>query len=364
MSHKDYKEVEDFLIDDTFQQYCSQENEQCIQYWERYIQEHPEQAEVINRAQRLFKILAGNKIPVRQQTERLRDTIHNQKHNTTNNRNKNTTVYISIAAALAVFGFVYLGYLKNKGTDIFDVEMSVAQQVYNTVKGERKTFTLDDGTVVTLNSESSLKVDAGFGKSTRQVSLEGEAYLDVKKDTDKPFILHTNEFDIRVLGTSFNVKAYPDELAAEALLIEGLIELKSKGKNENSIVIKPNQKVTIYKNELISTVDVNAKKAAKMKANVKEIAIQDVPNDEKDEVADIAWKENRLAMVDQDFNELKSILERWYDINITLKGPAIGKYRFTATFKEENINQVLKALQKVEPFNYEIHGKDVIIYEK
>ncbi|TDQ79653.1 FecR family protein [Sphingobacterium yanglingense] len=364
MSHKDYKEVEDFLIDDTFQQYCAQENEQCVQYWERYIQQHPEQQDVIARAQRVFAVLTGHKKPVIQQMDNLRDTINQQNKLQPIRRWGKVATYTAVAAALTLFGFMYLGYFKTPEPPIEDLAMSATGQVYQTIKGEKKTFTLEDGTTVTLNSESKLEIDTDFGKATRQVSLTGEAYLDVKKDADKPFVLHTNEFDIRVLGTSFNVKAYPDELASEALLIEGLIELKSKGKNENSIVIKPNQKVTIYKNELIASAETEAKKTIKPKANVKEIAIQDMPNDEKNEVADIAWKENRLAMVDQDFNELKSILERWYDIRITLKGPAIGKYRFTATFKEEDINQVLKALQKVEPFNYEIHGKDVIIYEK
>ncbi len=364
MSHKDYKEVEDFLIDDTFQQYCAQENEQCVQYWERYIQQHPEQQDVIARAQRVFGVLTGHKRPVIQQMDNLRHTINQQNKLQPIKRWGKVATYIAVAAALTLFGFMYLGYFKTPETTTENLAMSTTGQIYQTIKGEKKTFTLEDGTTVTLNSESKLEIDSDFGKATRQVSLTGEAYLDVKKDADKPFVLHTNEFDIRVLGTSFNVKAYPDEMASEALLIEGLIELKSKGKNENSIVIKPNQKVTIYKNELIASSETEAKKTIKPKANVKEIAIQDVPNDEKNEVADIAWKENKLAMVDQNFNELKSILERWYDINITLKGPAIGKYRFTATFKEEDINQVLKALQKVEPFNYEIHGKDVIIYEK
>ncbi|WP_164122672.1 MULTISPECIES: FecR family protein [Sphingobacterium] len=364
MSHKDYKEVEDFLIDDTFQQFCSQENEQCIQYWEQYRLQHPEQEETIARAQRLFQILSGNKKPINHQIEKLRDVINNQNSSEKGKRWNRPTTYIRIAAGFAICGFAYLWYTKNTNTIPQDIEMVAVQEVYQTVKGEKKTFALIDGTLVTLNSASKLQIDKDFGISSRQVFLEGEAYLDVKKDVDKPFVLHTNEFDIRVLGTSFNVKSYPDELASEALLIEGLIELKSKGRNENSIIIKPNQKVTIYKNELATAFPKPTSKAPKVKADVKEIAIQDVASNADNEVLDIAWKENRLAMVDQDFNELKSVLERWYDVNITLKGDAIGNYRFTATFRDESIEQVLKALQKVKPFNYEIYEKNVTIYEK
>lgn len=362
MGHKDYKDVEDFLIDDTFQQYCSQENAQCTQYWKRYISEHPEQQDTILRAQRLFQILSGNKKPVNQQKEQLRSMLNTP--NTSKSWNRFST-YLQLAAGLAIVGFAYLWYTNRQDNQLPEaIEMAAIEQVYHTQKGEKKTFTLLDGTIVTLNSDSKLQIDAGFGKSNRQVFLEGEAYLDVKKDADKPFVLHTNEFDIRVLGTSFNVKSYPDELSSEALLIEGVIELKSKGKNENSIIVKPNQKVTIYKNELPLASKKAINTLPNAKPDLKEIAIQDVINNTGDEVLDIVWKENKLAISDQDFNELKGVLERWYDVNIILIGDHIGDFRFTGTFREENIDQVLKALQKIKPFNYEIYDKKVTIYEK
>lgn len=101
------------------------------------------------------------------------------------------------------------------------------------------------------------------------------------------------------------------------------------------------------------------------KAAVKEIAIQDVAEKVgEDLVADIAWKENRLVLVDQDFSSLKPTLERWYDVDITIEGAALQDYRFTATFSRENIEQVLIALQKVQPFKYEIHGRKITIKEK
>lgn len=361
MGHEDYKQVEDFLIDDTFQQYCSEENEQCIQYWENYIVQHPEQKDTINRARRLFKILTGNKNTVKQQQNNLQDILY---HNQRKKRGVRYLIFLKIAAGFALFGFVYLWYLRSYDSSGDSAEIGVVKEVYQTIKGEKKTFTLTDGTSVTLNSDSRLQIDAEFGKSNRQVFLEGEAYLEVKKDTDKPFLLHTNEFDIRVLGTSFNVKSYPDELASEALLIEGIIELKSKGKNENSIIIKPNQKITIYKNGLAAAPKLTINKIQKSKADVKEIAIQDIRHNANNEILDILWKENKLAIVDQDFNEVKNVLERWYDVNITLEGEVIRNYRFTATFREESIDQVLNALKEVKPFKYKTDGKNITIYEK
>ena len=99
---------------------------------------------------------------------------------------------------------------------------------------------------------------------------------------------------------------------------------------------------------------------------IKEIAIENIPvvQSNRVEIPDIAWKENRLEIVDQDFESLRRTLERWYDVEIQLQGEGLKHYRFTATFNKESITQVLAALQKVEPFNYEIYGRKITISEK
>ena len=180
-------------------------------------------------------------------------------------------------------------------------------------------------------------------------------------------MVQASDFDIKVLGTTFNVKSYPEEPTSEAVLVEGSIEMKSKGQLENSVVIKPNQKITVFKNQ--DELLVNANKGNKPTLNklpIKEIAIENIPVMESNatEIPDIAWKENRLEIVDQDFESLRRTLERWYDVEIQLQSSQLKQYRFTATFSKENITQVLSALQKVEPFNFELYGKKITISEK
>jgi len=362
----EYNNIEDFLVDNTFQEYCSGENDQCIAYWEKYRIAHPEQEETIAQAKRLFHILSGNKKPLNEQLKAFKEIMAKTELEEVKTPVFRLGRWAKIAAIFIALGGAYLWYSREGVTpEVVDREMSSLVTTYETQKGEKKEFELSDGTKVTLNSASKLEVEQAFNHDDRHVHLVGEAYFEVEKDKEKPFVVHTNDFDIRVLGTSFNIKSYPDELFSEALLVEGLIEMKSKGVNENSIVIKPNQKVTLYKEDK-SLIAIDKKLGKPLpKVAVKEIAIQEV--DEPTEVeplTDIAWKENRLEMVDQDFQSLKKVLERWYDIDITLEGDKIQDYRFTATFNQENIEQVLQALQEVKPFKFIRDGKNVTIYEK
>lgn len=366
MNLKDYKDVEDFLIDNTFQAYCAESNEQCVRYWENYAMAHPDRQETMQRAKRLYHILAGHKKPMQQQLTSLKGRIAEEEQERKDKLTIRWPRIFQVAAACTLIGFGYLWYTQRQGEPVQEERlMSTNIITYQTKKGEKKEFELLDGTRVVLNSDSRLEVEDAFNDVDRHVNLVGEAFFEVAKDKSKPFFLHTNDFDIRVLGTSFNVKSYPDELLSEALLVEGVIEMKSKGENENSIIVKPNQKVTIYRQAVEDKPKVDLGKKQTVKIALKEIAIQDVAEHKEEELTpDIAWKENRLALVDQDFASLKRILERWYDVDIELDGSKIQHYRFTATFSKESIEQVLNALQKVQPFKYERYGRKITIYEK
>jgi ferric-dicitrate binding protein FerR (iron transport regulator) len=239
-------------------------------------------------------------------------------------------------------------------------------QVYQTKNGEKRTLELSDGSTVTLNSGSKLELSTDFNHELRIVRLAGEGYFQVAKNKEKPFVVQASDFDINVLGTTFNVKSYYDEPTAEALLVEGSIEMKSKGQRENSVIIKPNQKITIYRNQSEIAIQHKTNKPTSSKLPIKEIAIENIPIVEtnKAEIPDIAWRENRLEIVDQDFESLRRTLERWYDVDIQIQNDRLKQYRFTATFSSENINQVLSALQKVEPFKFDVYGKKITISEK
>jgi len=367
MSQKDYKQLEDFLIDDTFQKYCSGEDKNCILYWQQYSLNHPDQAEMILKAKRLYQILVGNRKSVHEQMERLKTDLQNVPVESLPIRRITWQKWAAIAAVLVALVSGGIWYYTLPTNDTIPQAMANIGQVYQTRKGEKKTFELIDGSTVTLNSASKLEVSSDFNSELRLVRLVGEGYFQVEKNTEKPFMVQAADFDIKVLGTTFNVKSYPEEPTAEAVLVEGSIEMKSKGLRENSVVIKPNQKIILFKNQ--DEVLVNPNKGNKptlSKLPIKEIAIENIPAMESNtaEIPDIAWKENRLEIVDQDFESLRRTLERWYDVDIELQGEQLKRYRFTATFSKENIEQVLSALQKVEPFKFELYEKKITISEK
>jgi len=366
MSQKDYKQLEDFLIDDTFLKYCSGEDKNCILYWQQYSLNHPEQAETILNAKRLYQLLVGNRRPVNEQLEKLKTDLQNSSVEHVGSNRFNWSRWGAIAAvfiALVSGGVWY--YSQSSKVDTVLPITSIGQ-VYQTKNGEKRTFELSDGSTVTLNSGSKLELSSDFNHELRIVRLAGEGYFQVARNKEKPFVVQASDFDIKVLGTTFNVKSYSDEPTAEALLVEGSIEMKSKGQRENSVIIKPNQKITIYRNQSEIAIQHKTNKPTSSKLPIKEIAIENIPIVEtnKAEIPDIAWRENRLEIVDQDFESLRRTLERWYDVDIQIENDRLKQYRFTATFSSENINQVLSALQKVEPFKFDVYEKKITISEK
>lgn len=158
--------------------------------------------------------------------------------------------YLGRIAAAAIFlllisltGYLYI--------DKINIQTAIAQMyTISAEKGERASVTLPDGTKVYLNAKSTLSYPASFSLNERTVQLTGEAYFEVKHDADAPFIVKTAEIQIKVLGTTFNLYAYPDDSWFEASLVEGSIEVtpyKSPGKQVHlSLTKKP---ATIMKRE-------------------------------------------------------------------------------------------------------------------
>jgi len=345
--------AEDFLVDSTFQQYCAGTDKLCIGYWEKYINAHPEQAVVIAEAKKLYVILSGNKRPLNKQTESLKESMFSEEKVVKLNR----YLWLKIAAALVlVLGsvLVYNTYFNYNNTK------NAVQEVYTftTKSGERKKIKLQDGTSVLLNAKSSLLVTKGFNDQCREVTLTGEAFFDVAHDKNKPFKVHTADFNINVLGTAFNVKAYPDETTSEATLIRGLITMEAVNGNGGTITLKPSQKVTFYK----SVAPQQKSKLLKPTALQPEITINHYTKIKDSTIVETAWTQNRIEIYDQDFDEIKNVLEKWYNVEIKFTDPSIEKYRFTATITNESIEQVLQALKDTENnFKYEIKGKQVTI---
>lgn len=232
--------------------------------------------------------------------------------------------------------------------------------------GARTYLMLPDGSKVWLNSESRLAYKGSFNDSIREVCLEGEAFFDVVKDKKHPFIVHTSDIDIRVLGTAFNVKSYPKDSAIETTLIHGLIEVTNKKEPTSpKVILRPHEKLVFSKDMKGEQDQGIAGKAPRVTALHKPFAITALPRNIADtSVVETSWVYNKLVFDGETFREIAERMERWYNVKIEFRSEKIANIPIHVTFRDEGIEDALKALQLIEPFTYKINGNEIEILKK
>jgi transmembrane sensor len=224
--------------------------------------------------------------------------------------------------------------------------------------GSRTNLQLPDGSKVWLNSGSTLTYDKEFGKKIREVVLSGEAFFDVVKNTEKPFIIHTTSMDIKVLGTQFNVKTYANDKISEASLIHGSLEVSLKKRGFEKILLQPNEKIVVM-NEGPKE---NTAAVARKMPTESIMAVQKLNYAENDStIIETSWVDNKLIFRDESFEEIAVRMERWYGIPVTFQDPSIKSMRFTGIFTNETIEQALEALQITSRFHYTIKDNTITL---
>lgn len=194
--------------------------------------------------------------------------------------------------------------------------------------GQHAELELADGSKVWLNAGTSFIFPERFSSASREVQLDGEAYFDVEKDEARPFVVHTGRYDIKVLGTEFNVTAYSTDKLFETSLIEGSIELLRAG-NTEGMIVQPNERIYLENDRLIrGTID-----------NYNEFL----------------WKEGLISFNNESFPEMISKLEHYFDVGITVKNEKILAYRCTGKFRvKDGVRHILRVLQLNNDFKFEI----------
>jgi len=279
-------------------------------------------------------------------------------------------ITISAAAILLLLGFS-LGMFFNHTR----FHEKAAQKGYTYIfspRGQRTKVILPDKTLVWLNAESSIQYPVSYNQDQREVYLVGEAFFDVKKNPDIPFLVSTTELKVKVYGTSFNIKAFPDEEYIETTLIEGklsIIPLNRHNKENQEIYLKPNEKCVYEKDaDKLTTRQMVDKslseqgqtpKISDVKPVKSKIIIEDNVDTEKEKL----WKDGKLIFKNESFDELAVRLERWYDVKLHFKDEKMKSYKFTGSFEKETINQAMDALQisSQNSYRYEIIFRDIYL---
>ncbi len=228
---------------------------------------------------------------------------------------------------------------------------------------------LPDDTQVWLNSESKLQYKDTFNDSIREVHLDGEGFFDVKKDSKRPFIVHTSGIDIKVLGTAFNVKAHSEEPTVEATLIHGLIEVvNQKELKAPKILLYPYEKLVFNRNEKAGrdiTVSEPSRSINKIGQLTPAISINSLPKNIADTaIIETSWVYDKLIFEGDTFQELVVKMERWFNVKIEFRNDRIASYRLKGVFENETIEQALGELQLIAKFSYSIKDNVVIIDKK
>lgn len=205
-------------------------------------------------------------------------------------------------------------------------------QSIKTPAGTQTDFILPDGSHVWLNSGSRLEYPVPFANNFRQVKLSGEAFFDVKKDTQHPFIVNAGQLNVEVKGTRFNVCNYSNEPNFELILESGSVRLFSGQYTDNKTValITPGERALMEKN--------------KNKMSVSKTDVEKY----------ISWKDGLLIFRDDKMDDVVTKLNRKFNVEIALQGTEIKKYVYTATFGDESLSQILKLLKISAPIDYRI----------
>lgn len=269
-------------------------------------------------------------------------------------------LYPWVAAASLLVLVVGLGLvLRGHKSGLPDKAAPVA--VLSTGRGARKAARLPDGTQLWLNAGSRIVLAQNFSHDRRELTLEGEAYFDVTHDEQHPFIIHTGAVDVRVLGTTLNVRAYPGEASMEATLIEGKAEIGLAGNPQRAILLHPNEKVIIPNEAVVShPVLIDPVRDASIPLNYVRRPI--VPDRTDGTIAETSWTKNKLVFRNETLSSMSTQLERWYNVTIIFDDKRYQQDTISGTFQDMKIEEVIHALHITSGFKYKIQEDTVHIY--
>lgn len=230
---------------------------------------------------------------------------------------------LRVAAVILVM-FLVGGYIYVRKME----EIRLANNIVTVPVGQRVNLQLPDGTSVWLNASSEIIYPAYFSGSTREIHLNGEAYFEVEHNASKPFIVHTETFDIKVLGTKFNVEAYKGMGGFTTALMEGSVEVTDRKNKDKSVRLYPAQKVAFRNGELCKS-----------------------PIDNYDVYR---WREGLICFKEARFADLMRQLEKNYGVRILINNEAVKEKVFSGKFRTtDGIDNALRLLQKEGHYTFE-----------
>lgn len=298
---------------------------------DEWLQASPGNREEFGKYQKIWAATAGVFVLRKFDREKAWDQV-DSKLETRNVRIRRFRSFALVVSGMAASLLIFLSLTFY--TNLFST--SGATIAMTTTYGSRSEVVLPDGSVVKLNAGSNIKYHFDQISQTRKVDFSGEAFFEVAK-SKKPFVIQTPDgMKVKVLGTKFNLSAYPEDRTAQTSLFEGKVELSRNGLA--NLILKPGQMAALDK------------KSNEIKYTEGEISHT------------TSWMQNKLYMENMSLQDVCTKLERWYDVQITLSDKSLGeKIHYTGVLKEQTVLDVLNALCQLSSIKYELKGKDIMI---
>ena len=355
MKYKKYS-VNDFVLDSRFRKWVLDPDESAHSFWTAWIAQNPHKTEDIAQAREtLLSLPEIRHIYKQEQEDKLWENIRHQINNAPYPKGKiiplnNKTTPNSagswhyftrggVAASLLIVLSFALAYFWIKSESLSE-PASPVWIVKENPYGQRSTLYLSDGTEVILNAGSSLRYCEKFSAHQRRVELTGEAFFQVTKDTLRPFEVVAHHVVTRALGTSFNIKAFPEE-PVQVSLVTGkvqVLEHDEKKAEHKGLILLPG-----------------------------ESAISGLEDSEglKKELFDaqqvLSWKEGVIYFQEADEKTVFTALERWYGVKIRTLNTSPSAWDYTGEAKNMSLEQFLQSLSYTMNFHYDMDGKQITI---
>lgn len=241
--------------------------------------------------------------------------------------------YASIVLLIAVAAYFFLA---------IDPGPSMITKI--TQKGQKANIVLSDGTTIRLNAESALVYPEVFDETSRQVTLAGEAFFEVTENPVKPFIIRSGDLKTTVLGTSFNIHAYPGDTSIAVTVASGKVKVESFPDNESDNTLEEGRGVLLIPNQK-ATYNITSNNINTTKVDASHFT---------------AWKDGIIRFDDIPLKQAAQILERWFNVTITFENEDIGDCFMKGKYINENLVNILESIKYVKKIEYSFQNKNQV----
>lgn len=341
MKYSDY-EVEDFLKDDFFVSWVKTEDLHAQKFWKKWLQENPHKFDTVNEAKEIIGSINyrnDHHLSDKEYVE-LYENILKESASIKIPRKKNLKFdyQYGIAASISLLLLAWF-ITTNWKNEVFQNQEPITLITKTVSNGQKMTVRLPDGTSIKLNSNSKITYPQEFTNISRNVKLEGEAFFDVAKDPSRPFTIMSGEIQTKVIGTSFNIRAFPKSKDIRVAVSTGKVSVNSYNQygEKSELILLPDD-MAVYSNQ--------SKSLQKTSFN---------------RLAELSWKDGILHLEGKNIHEITLELSKWFGVSFVMNKEIDAAKDYTGTFDNKSLQEVMEGISFVFDFEFIIKNKTVTI---